>query len=324
MNNKICAICKGKKLTSIRYKNKWSELFNDKSILVCDSCGFGRIDPQIDSKSILDFYKDVYRSKNSPHYVDFSRHLPAPSFYRAKSISQLLLGLQYLEHKKKYNFLDVGAGLGKSFVTVKEIFNENVQIHAIEQDKGAKKYYQQHFKDVTISSNISEFNNIMDIVLMSHSLEHFDIDDMAELFKHIHNTMVKNAIMIIEVPHADFRDKEYEKHRPIDTPHLSFFSLDSLRKLAESTNFELCFIDTAGILIDDMHFQDTSTQKIIPLFRRALQVIGLHSLLARWKRNLFLKIREYFGRDDFYKNVSFQYNGNRAVIRCILRKNQNN
>ena len=32
------------------------------------------------------------------------------------------------------------------------------------------------------------------------------------------------------------------------------------------------------------------------------------------------KSRKKTIRDDFYKNASFQYKGNRAVLRCILRK----
>jgi len=323
MKRKICEVCQSNKLRNISYRNQWSELFNDKLILVCNTCGFGRIEPKIDSKSILNFYKNDYRSKNSPHYVDFSKHLSNQYFHRYKSISQLLLGRQYLQYKKKYNFLDIGAGLGKSFISAKEIFNGNLNIYAIEEDKAAKNYYHQHFKDVTISSSISEFSNLMDIVLMSHSLEHFDIDDMKELFIDVYNSLADNGIMIIEVPHADFRDHDYEKNRSKDVPHLCFFSLESLKRMAESLNFELCFIDTAGVLIEDMHCQNKlKKHRVVSLLRKLLQRVGLHTLLARLKRNLYLKIRENFGRDDFYKHASFQYGGNRAVLRCILRKNQ--
>ena len=323
MDSKTCAVCNSNKLRSIEYKNDWSELFNDMTILVCDDCGFGRSLPKIDSKSILDFYQNVYRSKNSPHYVDFSKKISNPYFYRGRSISQLLLGYQYLHYKKKYNFLDIGAGLGKSFISAKEIFNDNVNLNAIEEDKEAKKYYRQHFKDVTIGSSISDFNNIMDIILMSHSLEHFDIDDMQDLFKKIHNAMAENGILIIEVPNDDFRDYDFEKNRLKDTPHLSFFSLESLKKMLETLDFELCFIGPAFSLKEDIYSQKNKTlnqPKIILLLRNVLQVLGLHTLLARWKLNLYLKIRKNFGRDDFHKNINFQYNGNRSVLRCVLRK----
>jgi len=321
MNSKTCAVCKDNNLRSIKYRNDWSELFNDLTILVCDNCGFGRSEPKIDSKSILDFYQNIYRSKNSPHYVNFSKKLSNQYFYRGRTISQLMLGYQYLNYKKKYNFLDVGAGLGKSFISAKEIFNDRVNLHAIEEDKFAKKYYRQYFKDVTISSSISDFKNIMDVTLMSHSLEHFDIDDIHNLFKEIHNAMAEDGILIIEVPHADFRDHDYEKNRPKDVPHLCFFSLESLKKMVKSFNFELCFIGTAGSLIEDIHSHKTLNQpKIILLLRNFFQVLHLHTLLARFKRNLYLIIRENFGRDHIHKNTNVQYNGNRAALRCVLRK----
>ena len=108
-------------LRSIEYRNEWSKLFNGQSILVCSDCGFGRNYPKIDSKSILDFYQNIYRSKSSPHYVDFSKKQSTQYFYRGRTISQLLLGYQYLQYKKKYNFLDIGAGLGKSFDSAKDL-----------------------------------------------------------------------------------------------------------------------------------------------------------------------------------------------------------
>ena len=321
MKNQKCSICKGNKLRTIGYKNKWSALFNNKKILVCNECGFGQIEPKIEPKLILDFYKDVYRSKGSPHYVDFSKNLPNQYFYRSKSISQFLLGIQYLEYKKEYNFLDIGAGLGKSFTTANEIFNGHVNLHAIEEDKRAKQFYQKNFQDVVISSSISEFNDIMDIVLMSHSLEHFDIEDMNELFKKIYTAMVKNGIAIIEIPHADFRDEENEKNRPKDTPHLSFFSLDSFRKLLESLDFEICFIDTAGILIEEMHSPNISQNKRVKSVAKKLMYrLGLLQNFVRIKQNLSLKFRSIIGKEYFYKHVNFQYKGNRSVLRCILRK----
>lgn len=321
--NKLCSVCDGNILRSISYKNQWSDLFTNKQILVCETCGFGQIEPKIDSKSIQDFYRYEYRSKSSPHYVDFSRRIPSPYFYRAKSISQILLGLQYLDEKKEYNFLDVGAGLGRSFISVKEIFKANVNLFTVEEDLGAKNYYKNYYKDVVIASNISDFNDIMDIVLMSHSLEHFDITDMQNLFKDISNAMDDNGIFIIEVPHADFRDENYEKKRPKDTPHLCFFSLDSMSKLVKLYGFELCYIDTSGPLIGDMFFQENHSQKsIVTLSKFILKKFGLLSLISRLKRNIFIKVHLIRSKHIFHKNVNFKYGGKRAVIRCVLKKSQ--
>jgi len=322
MNNKNCAICGSQELRRINYKNTWSDLFKNKFILVCDKCGFGCIDPKIDANAILDFYKDVYRGKGSPHYVDFSKQKPSKAFNRARSISQLLLGAQYLEHKSKYNFLDIGSGLGKSFISANEILHGNVNLYTIEQDKNAKIYYQHYFKSLVILDDFSELDDDMDIILMSHSLEHFDIKDMRGLFLQVHQVLAENGIMIIEVPHADFRDKNYEDNRPKDVPHLSFFSLESLRMLVESFDFELCFIDTAGVLINDMLFSESIVKKkgFKSMLKEIFKKMGIYGCLAKLKSNIFLKSSSISKRDEFYKDENFQYKGDRAVLRCVLRK----
>ena len=104
-----CEICEETDLFTIDFKNTWSSLFEDKEIIVCQACGFGRIMPQLD-QTVIDFYTNVYRS--SPHYVDFSDYIPAPFVFRGRSFGQFLLSLQYLEVKENYQILDVGAGLG--------------------------------------------------------------------------------------------------------------------------------------------------------------------------------------------------------------------
>lgn len=323
MDKKSCAVCGCQELRKIDYKNTWSDLFKDRSIVVCDTCGFGCIDPKIDTNSIINFYKNVYRSKESPHYVDFSKHIPSFASNRTRSIAQLFLGLQYIQHKKKYNFLDIGSGLGKSFITAREILRGDVNLYTIEQDKSAKKYYRENFEGIVILDDITELDEDMDIILMSHSLEHFDIKDIQVLFSQVYDALAERGVMIIEVPHADFRDKFYESNRPKDVPHLCFFSLESLRRLVESFQFELCFIDTAGVLIDDMfHSQNTVQQsKPVSALKKYLNKIALYGLLVKLKNKITSKFRSSLSRNDFHNDENFQYNGNRAVLRCILRKN---
>ena len=62
--------------------------------------------------------------------------------------------------------------------------------------------------------------------------------------------LVDDGIVIIEVPH----EMGYE-NRVNDTPHISFFSPESLKKLANKyeNEFELCFIDTVGPLLREVN-----------------------------------------------------------------------
>ncbi len=56
-------------------------------------------------------------------HIDFSKtSLDMSIFLDYRSISQLLLGRQYLRSKKEYHFLDIGAGLGTSFISARKVF----------------------------------------------------------------------------------------------------------------------------------------------------------------------------------------------------------
>ena len=47
--------------------------FEKLQICYCDDCGFGYSTPDVKSEVLDKFYSDVYRSKNSPHYINFPR-----------------------------------------------------------------------------------------------------------------------------------------------------------------------------------------------------------------------------------------------------------
>jgi SAM-dependent methyltransferase len=239
-----------------------------------------------------------------------------------RSISQLLLGIQYLSHKHKYRFLDIGSGPGLSFVSARNILG-NVNMFAIESNNDAKTFYIKFLEDITICDNLTEIKDEIDVVLMSHSLEHFDIIDIKGLFQDIYDVLGDNGLVIIEVPNVDLRDSNILKRRLNDTPHLSFFSLESLLRLVKKFDFELCFINTVGqlqIVSDsrennikgDMDFKNL---KILlkDSIKKASKYIGLHEYL--YKINTRLK-----NHSAFYNNINFRYGGDRDCLRCVLRK----
>ncbi|MDB2469173.1 class I SAM-dependent methyltransferase [Alphaproteobacteria bacterium] len=317
-----CSICKKSSFFTIDYKNTWSPLFENKKILVCKTCGFGQIFPKISSDLIIDFYNTVYRSKASPHYVDFTKYIPAPFVFRGRSLSQFLLSLQFLAPKEKYQILDVGAGLGRSFISAKELLQDKFIFYAIEQDTAAIHYYNRFLPGINVCQDFSGFNGTLDLIIMSHSLEHFDITDMPKLFSNIHIALSNDGIVMIEVPHADLRSSYYKEIRFKDTPHLSFFSVDSLKKLVMAHGFDVCFLDTAGMPIESA-FQT-------PMLGKNKYLVKLKKMLSSfWGYNSFAKIRRHWavsrrmqketgGR--FLRDQNFHYRGNRAVLRCVIKK----
>lgn len=316
-----CPVCNQNKIRKISYRNTWSELFVNKKILVCDSCGFGHIEEKVDKKELSNFYKYSYRSRESPHYVDFKFQELSPASKRPRAIAQIHLGLQYLEHKKKYNFLDIGVGLGNSFLTVKEILKDKVNLFALEEDVEAKFFLSKHIGEINFVDELSEIKDKIDFVLLSHSLEHFDISDIGELLKTISDVMDRNGIMVIEVPHADFRNRDYENWREKDVPHLCFFSLDSLKTILVTHGFEICYIASAGLEINSSsnHPLLHGEQSFVNCCREFLAGISIYKRLSILKRKLIYKFSSS-SNNISHQNPNFLYNGDRVVLRCLVKK----
>ena len=244
-----------------------------------------------------------------------------------RSISQLLLGRQYMCIKKAYHFLDIGAGGGLSFISARKIF-KNVSLSVIESNSAAKKHYKKHFDDISIYKHLNEIKDKIDVLLMSHSLEHFPINDTHILFQDIHNVLADDGIVIIEVPHADLRISNFHKERLNDSPHLSFFSLESLSKLIDKSKFDLCFINTIGPLQMDIY----SKKGVIE--RKQLWIKSRNNFsINRILKDSIKKVSKYVGLlgylykiktilkpQDSYNNINFHYGGNRSCLRCVLKK----
>jgi SAM-dependent methyltransferase len=329
--NTTCSICRGDLWSDIEYLNENNHsLFSSRSISICMQCGFGQIDPKINKNDLDEYYVNIYRSENSAMHIDFRSSYLNMNLIDYRSISQLLLSNQYLANKQEYRFLDIGAGFGESFVSARNILPGNVFLYAIESNNDAKDFYTRFLPGISICENLSEIKDEIDVVLMSHSLEHFDIDDMRSLFQDIYDVLGENGIVIIEVPHDDLRDENYSKERINDTPHLSFFSLESLRRLIDKLEFELCFINTVGELLNVSYPKDNNPIRIQakthtkngmgklksvknPIKKAAIYV-GLFEFLSK----IYARLICY---NPFYENINFTYGGPRSLIRCVLRKN---
>lgn len=331
MCGEICKICGSSLSKKIDYLDKFNHtLFKNRIIWVCQNCGFGEIWPKIDKDFLSKFYANYYyRSEESVMHIDFKNLNINENLLDFRSLSQLFLAYQYLSNKEKYFFLDIGAGSGFSFVSAKKMF-KNVRLFAVEANNDAKMFYIRNFTGISVVDNLNMLKEKMDIILMSHSLEHFDINDIPNLFCDMYNVLSENGIVIIEVPHVDLRNEFVVKARLNDTPHLSFFSLESLKVLVEKSKFELCFINTAGES-NDIAFGKNAIMK-----RR--KIYGAHRKISKNVIKSLKKILKFFGvyhsiynilhkingslnrRNDFYDNSNFRYGGNRDLIRCVLRK----
>jgi len=319
--SKSCQVCAGNLISEASYLDTYGHtLFQDKIMLVCQECGFGQIYPEIEKSNLTDFYENFWRSEKSPAFLDFKEWALSKNVLDPRSLSQILLGSQYLKNKQEYSFLDIGPGIGWSFISAKHILG-NVRLFTIELCREAKDYYSKNLEKITIVNNFGELEDKMDVVLMSHSLEHFNIHDIGDLFTDIHNILAKDGILIIEVP-----NEMKMPYRINSTPHLSFFSLESFRRLVGKYDhkFELCFIDTADMLLsEDAKMSESSLAGnkrpggnviagLRSFVKKTIVSLGLYGFFR-----LFKQVRSI---DKIFNAAGFRYGGDRITIRCVLRK----
>ncbi len=318
---KFCQVCAGHSISEASYLDTYGHaLFQGKVMLVCQECGFGQIHPEIEKDGLNDFYENFWRSKDSPASLDFEEWALSENVYDPRSLSQLLLGVQYLKNKQEYSFLDIGPGIGWSFISAQHIL-KNVKLFTIELCREAKDYYSKNLDKITIVNSFEELQEKMDIILMSHSLEHFNIRDIDDLFVNIHSALAGNGVLIIEVPNE--MEMPYRNNH---TPHLCFFSLKSMRKLFRKleNKFELCFIDTADILLSE---DSKSSELYLSNNKRneSKLITGLRSFFKKTMVSLglygfFRLIKQIKNINNIFNEPSFKYGGDRAIIRCVLRK----
>lgn len=322
-----CRICSSSCLEQIDYLNiQKHPFFNERKIIFCCECGFGQIYPGIKKESLDDFYENYYRSPKSDMWIDFSTKKLNRNLVDYRSLSQLLLGRQFLKVKEAYNFLDIGAGSGSSLLSAKNIL-KNSNLSVIEANEEAKEYYKRGFDAISVFNDLDEFRGTADVVLVSHLLEHLDIEGVCSLLDKLGQKLEEGAIIIIEVPNINLRDEFIRQNRFNDVPHLCFFSMQSLKKLINKTKFELCFINTAGQLNIEAYSKRANELRIKGFsrqgrFNRYIKS-GLKRIAGRTGLlNALTNINSCISghKSNFYDNINFQYGGERDLIRCVLRK----
>ena len=68
----------------------------------------------------------------------------------------------------------------------------------------------QYFNKIklhAIENNLEDIGYSIDIILMSHSLEHFDIKELTGLFKKLYDVLSEDGILIVQIPNQNHLDK---------------------------------------------------------------------------------------------------------------------
>lgn len=313
-----CLICRANDVVRIPYLDGgWPDLdtFSGMVIELCRECGFGHAVPPPNEEQLAQFYRCHYRRRGSPYYIDFGRPVSSAGLdFRA--ISQLSLATMFCEFLPGDSVLDLGPGAGGTFQAARQML-EGPTLFALELSDGAALMYRRVFGATTFSS-VSEFrdhsNSRAKIAVLSHSLEHYSGPSIPQLLRELRAVLAPDGVLVIEVPHDDFRSVDPAARR--QTPHLSFFSRESLRRSLMNEGWDVKFIDSCCGQLPVLEHRSPPRGRVSWMMRVRKQIPDswlplLRASRARWHHLLATRKTEVSGQ------LNFVYGPGRDCLRAV-------
>jgi hypothetical protein len=188
-----------------------------------------------DNEKLHDYYETIYRTKGRPHWFD-QKSPPQPQMRHKSYISALT---NYIKPNDINLIYEIGPGPGEVGSLWKEVAPQ-ATIICSEVDQHCAQILKSRGYQIVESS--AEIKNQADIVMGLQCLEHFsEIDYFFEL---VENAIKPNGLVLVEIPNCPF-DGGY-KERTYDSPHLLFFTEETLRHTFESRGYEVLILSTEG------------------------------------------------------------------------------
>ena len=221
--------------------------------------------------------------------------------------------------KEDPRILDVGAGYGHILYALGQRYPKSDRV-AIEYSTSCAQHLQSigiKVYEQPVEEVLPQMVRRFDLVVLSHVLEH--VLDARGVLQLIHANLAPGGILYIEVPNIPAKSLLcYPDHiwaPRFDEPHITFFSMPTLRELLKSTHFEPQFCETAG---PEYKYISSLQFRLPPLrwFLQGLLPSPLFHFLRRQRLTKPLRVQEREG--SFY-----QYGGFRTWIRSVSGKREN-
>ena len=227
--------------------------------------------------------------------------------------------------EKKIKIFEIGAGWGELGMLLNNIYPNKLEIFTIEPCiQTQSSLINAGYKLIESHEDIKD--NYLDAVISLHVLEHFAIpSDFIGLF----NTKLREkGYLYLEVPNCRFLEG-FEK-RIYDSPHLTFWNSESLRKLGDLFKFKLILMYTSGVTLSedfkeckisrDKFFDWTPSRKHKNDFKNYL-IKNLKNFLKIFNY-IGLKISRFSNSETLHYNLfSFEENNpNYWTIRTLYQK----
>lgn len=253
MNKKYKCLCCGnmKNLIFGSYSKKSSmsypKAFDDLDIITCPECQFSFTNKPV-SKKILDFYyKNLYTGKSIKSSAWNPYYQRSRFQYSERSLAQMSLLSQFFSWDKK-NIIEIGSATGELQIDIANRgYNINsfiVEPQTINSDWFSRNSITPIQADVTDLNGLFGHEKKYDLAIMSHSLEHFNAEDIDNIFLNMYSILKSDGVFFIEVPNANLFLYDGDVERM--APHLSFFSQKSLSIYMKKHGFDILYSGLFG------------------------------------------------------------------------------
>jgi SAM-dependent methyltransferase len=225
----VCFACGSTNLTSLEnLVDHHASTGNRYALVVCRSCGSGRLRDALTTEQLEALYPDTFYSYEVPR--------------RRHPVLLTLERFRYNRHRFKPHFsslLEIGSGAGEFLATIKN----RGRVIGLERSEAARRGGQKlgvdvHVGDVVDASLFDEKS--FDYVYLSHSFEH--LDDPAAALASIHRWLADDGRVFFAVPNFGgllprlFRKSWYNLALPL---HVSQFTRDGLQAMLARSGFRV-------------------------------------------------------------------------------------
>lgn len=293
------------------------QVFGQPRLFECAQCGLVQVEPGPSAAALDTYYRIGYRKHNlfGSDVADTSRFPLDNVFYynRGQSIAELVAPHITTQAPR---VLDIGAGYGHILHAFGERYPD-AQRQAIEHSDVCVQHLRRIGMDVVsrpVEEVLPELKSRFDVIVLSHVLEH--ILEPRPVLNLIRESLAPGGLLYIEVPNIPreslLRYPDHPWAPRWDEPHITFFSLDSLRRLIGSSSFAEVFCDTGG-----PHYRHISGARYWLPPGKAF----LLNLLPRPVFHFLRRQRVTAGlRVQTREETFYQYGGFRIWIRSIWRR----
>ncbi len=270
--------------------------FANVRVRTCENCKISFC-TNIVKENLDNFYKSIYQNFQNKKIDRFKE-------FNSRFFSQVLFFINHVKLHKNIKVLEVGPN-NLGILPSLKIFQEKIYYYYFDQILLDHKHNNIIKLGNYFDPNTSKLPEI-DLIWMSHSLEHIMPKELIKVIKTYHDALKKSGKIFIEIPND-------VKRKSFNVPHTLFFEKEGLIKLFEKLNFKIIALSEIDG-VDHFNFSNIKNENKTSKIEK-----------KTFFNKLYLFIQKFIP-DKYVKKYAFKHfisngpNSNFPIIRLIVEK----